>query len=115
MKFSTVYEVKDWNNELNELKITPIYNDDFTKEIQIILPNGKAMQDHKAPGIIVVQVLKGEIDFNLEGKTINLKELMSIKVAANVVHNLLAKKDSLIRLTLSNNDDLKRVKSVEIF
>lgn len=114
MFFKTLYEIRNWNTSSNELKITALYEDENSKEIQIILPKGKMMNDHSAPGSIIVQVLKGEIDFGINGANINLKELMSIKVAANITHNLVAKEDSIIRLSLAKNDSLTRVKSVKI-
>lgn len=114
MKFNVIYEVKDWQGNSNELKITPIYDDEANKEIQIILPKGKIMQEHKAPGVIVVQVLKGDIEFIIDNKSINLKDLMSIKVAANINHSLIANEDSIIRLSLAKNDNFSRVKSVQI-
>lgn len=114
MKFSSIYEVKSWQGEANDLAITPIYDDEFYKEIKIILPKNKTMQEHSAKGSIVVQVLKGEIDFYIDKKVINLKELMSIKVAPCIMHSLIAKQDSIIRLSLAKNDSFNRVKSVII-
>ncbi|ULO01006.1 Cupin domain-containing protein [Campylobacter sp. RM5004] len=114
MKFNTIYEIKDWQGNANELKITPIYDDETNKEIQIILPKDKIMKEHSANGVIVVQVLKGEIDFSVESKVINLKELMSIKLASGIKHSLLAKQDSIIRLSLAKSDSFARVKNVEI-
>jgi len=85
---------------------------DFSKEIQIAFEKGQIMKDHKAPYSIIVQVVKGSINFGVNGEisTLNTGDLISLD--ANIVHNLTALEQSIVRLTLSKLDTLKRVEKV---
>lgn len=114
MSFENKYELASFNASIGEFKVQAIFNDSYSKEVQILMPKDSIMQEHSAPGLIIVQVLKGEIDFIVDEKANNLKELDCIRVKANIMHSLIAKKDSIIRLTLFKNDTFSRVSSVKI-
>ena len=81
----------------------------FSKEIRIVFKKGQVMQDHQAPFSIIVQVIKGCIDFGVNNETekLNTGDIISLK--PNEVHNLLAVEESVVRLTLSKSDSLQRV------
>ena len=113
MKFHT-YFAKSWSKEEKEgVDITLMSDKNGRKEILINMAKGALMKDHKAPGAIMVHVLKGEIDFGIEAfGVVKLKELDSIELDPLVVHNLTALEHSLIRLSLSVHDDFKRVEGV---
>ena len=85
---------------------------DFSKEIRIVFEKGQIMKDHKAPFSIVVQIVKGKIDFGVEGGIKNLNEGDLISLKANVPHNLVAVEQSVVRLTLSKLDSIERVQDV---
>lgn len=114
MSFENKYEVASFNADINEFKVQAIFNDSYSKEIQILMPKGSMMQEHSAPAPIIVQVLKGEIDFIIDSKANNLKEFDCIRVKANIAHSLIAKDNSIIRLSLFKNDTFSRVCSVKI-
>ncbi|WP_169776979.1 cupin domain-containing protein [Campylobacter mucosalis] len=97
------------NNTFDGVSVFKIFESKSTKEIRINLQSGSAMKEHQAPGAIMVQVLRGEIDFGVNGEVIKLNELDMITLEANVPHSLLASKDSIVRLSLSKNDDVSRV------
>ena len=107
MKETSFYE----NLSFDENKISPtvILETSFTKEIRVLLKEGQLMKDHKTPFPIIVHLLDGEIDFGVNGKTYSLEKGNILTLEGGVMHNLKAKKDSIIRLTLSKFDDLKRV------
>ena len=92
--------------------VSMLLETDFSKEIQIVFEKGQLMKDHKAPFPIIVQVLKGSIDFGVNGETIQLKQGDLISLKAAVIHNLTAKVESVVRLSLSKLDTLNRVKNV---
>lgn len=79
------------------------------KEISIRLAKDAVMKEHKAPGAIMVHVLRGEIDFCVNDEVLNLKELDMVALDSNVSHSITALKDSIIRLSLSKNDSVSRV------
>lgn len=97
------------SSEFNGVLVDKIHEMSGVKEIRIRLEKDAVMKEHKAPGAIMVQVLRGEIDFSVNGEVIKLNELDMITLEANVPHSLLALKDSIVRLSLSKNDDVSRV------
>lgn len=84
----------------------------FAKEIRIVFRKGQEMKEHKAPFPIVVQVLEGIIDFGVENERLLLKRGMMITLEGNIAHDLIAREDSIVRLSLNMQDTTQRVESV---
>ena len=110
MEIESFNKYIDYNNTRIVTKV--ILESPFSKEIRILLKRGQIMKDHKAPFPIIVHVLKGKIDFGVEGKINLLKKGSIITLEGNITHNLTARKDSIVRLTLSKLDTALRVESV---
>lgn len=102
------------NLEFNDHKIVTklLLETSFSKEIRILLKQGQVMKEHKAPFPIIVHVLEGEIDFGIEGKVQVLPKGAIITLAGHVPHDLTAKQNSIVRLTLSKLDSPERVTNV---
>ena len=102
------------NLDFNDNKIVTkvLLETSFSKEIRILLKNEQFMKEHKAPFPIIVHIVQGEIDFGVEDTHHILKQGDIITLAANVPHDLLAKSDSIVRLTLSKQDAAERVEKV---
>ncbi|MTG99495.1 MULTISPECIES: cupin domain-containing protein [Myroides] len=83
-----------------------------TKEIRIAFKSGQEMKEHKTKFPIVVHIIKGNIDFGVNSERYNLKEGDIITLEPNVPHDLLAKADSIVRLTLNKSDTISRVEKV---
>ena len=84
----------------------------FSKEIRIAFKEGQLMKEHQTPYPIVVEIVDGEIDFGVNGETHSVKKGALLTLEGNVPHDLLAKKDSIVRLTLSKFDAVERVEQV---
>ena len=82
----------------------------FTKEIRIVFKKGQVMKDHQAPFAIIVQITEGIINFGVDNETYQLKTGDMISLKPHAVHNLLALENSIVRLSLSKTDSVKRVK-----
>lgn len=108
--------IKSFNENLefshNRIITQVILETSFSKEIRILLKNGQTMKEHKAPFPIIVHILEGKIDFGVEGELITLKKGDVITLDSNIYHDLTAKEDSIVRLTLSKLDDASRVVKV---
>lgn len=100
--------------EYNEGKpsVNVLFETENTKEIRIVFRKGQAMKNHQTPFPIIVEIFEGEIDFNVRGDTHWLQKGDLVALEGNVQHNLTAKADSIVRLTLSKQDKAKRVKDV---
>lgn len=99
-----------WQNDVfNGVTIAKLFDGPNSKEIRINLEKGAQMKEHKAPGAIMVQVLSGKIDFSVGENSVILDTLDMITLEPNIIHALTALENSIVRLSLSKNDDVSRV------
>ena len=110
MKTASIYQDLEFNE--NKPAIKAILETDFTKEIRILMRENQEMKEHQTPFSIVVELLEGEIIFGVEGQNYEVKKGDLLTLSGGVPHNLIAKKESIIRLTLSKLDSSKRVEGV---
>lgn len=110
MKVASFLENVTFNS--SKPAVSMLFETEFSKEIRIVFEKDQIMKDHKSPFPIVVQMLKGNINFGVGEEVTQLKSGDLISLSANVVHNLTALKESVVRLTLSKLDSLKRVEKV---
>ncbi len=104
----------------NELKyhsdkpaISVLFETESTKEIRIAMKKGQFMKEHKTSFPIVVEIFEGAIDFGVNGAVHHLNKGDLVALEASVPHDLVATADSTVRLTLSKQDQVSRVKNVE--
>ncbi|BEG56393.1 Cupin domain-containing protein [Helicobacter sp. NHP21005] len=100
------------NPNFQALDIQKLFETPQSKEIRICMPQGAQMQEHQAPGAIVVRVLQGRIWFEVEGQKHTLESGDCIALEANIPHSLGGLENSVINLTLSKLDSLQRVLNV---
>ena len=110
MKTASIYQDLEFNENKPAIKV--ILETDFTKEIRILMRENQEMKEHQTPFPIVVELLEGEIIFGVEGQNYEVKKGGLLTLSGGVPHNLIAKKESVIRLTLSKLDSSKRVEGV---
>lgn len=92
--------------------ITPILVNDFTKEIRIVFCSGQSMKAHKTSFPITVMIVTGSIDFGVGEERYALTEGEVVALEPNVVHDLNALEDSIVRLSLHKGDSVARVSGV---
>jgi quercetin dioxygenase-like cupin family protein len=68
--------------------------------IHMVLPAGKALSEHKAPGEIIVQCLEGDITFTTMGEPKKLRAGDMLYLAAGEAHALEAVENSSFLLTI---------------
>jgi len=68
--------------------------------IRMVLPAGKLMSEHKAPGEIIVQCLEGDIKFTTMGEPKQLRAGDMLYLTAGESHELEAVEDSSFLLTI---------------
>ncbi len=92
--------------------ITPMLDSDFGKEIRIAFKEGQVMKEHKTKFPIAVMTLKGAIEFSVKGEVFILNAGDVITLEGNVMHELKALDESVVRLSLHKGDTVARVKGV---
>ena len=92
--------------------INVLFETESTKEIRIVMRKGQNMKKHQTPFPIVVEMFDGDLDFGVEGNLYHLTRGDILALDGSVPHDLLAKSDCIVRLTLSKSDSIKRVEKV---
>lgn len=110
MKTASLLQNLSFNDQ--KVAISVLLETDFTKEIRIAMRQGQAMKKHKTAFPIVVQVFSGRIDFGVRGEKVVLEAGDLIALDGGVPHDLLAVEESVVRLTLSKQDQVERVEKL---
>ncbi|MDD2780015.1 cupin [Sulfuricurvum sp.] len=92
--------------------ITPLITNEFTKEIRIVFRSGQSMKAHKTSFPITVMIVQGCIDFGVGEDRYILNSGDVVALEGNVVHDLNALEDSIVRLSLHKSDSVARVNGV---
>jgi len=110
MQTASFYKDLEFSDE--SVVIKPMLDSDFGKEIRIAFQDGQVMKEHKTKFPITVMTMRGSIEFGVGEKTVILHEGDVIALEGNVPHDLQAKTNCIVRLTLTKSDDVNRVKNV---
>lgn len=109
-------ESNSFNNDLqftdDRVKISVVLETSFSKEIRIAFKKGQVLKEHKTAFPIAVHLLKGSIEFGVEGIKHQLSEGDILTLEGNIAHDLYAHEESVVRLTLSKLDTVERVEGV---
>ncbi|MEO5907863.1 MAG: cupin domain-containing protein [Ginsengibacter sp.] len=88
--------------EKNDRNAMTIYKANGMRIVLIAVHEGTVIEKHKTNGIISVQVLDGEINFNTDDNSVNLKKDEMIALHRNVPHSVVAVKESVFLLTVAD-------------
>ena len=107
---ASFYEDLTFSDE--SVVITPLLDSAFGKEIRIAFKVDQMMKEHKTKFPITVMTLKGCIEFRVDDALFVLNAGDVIALEGNVLHELKATQESVVRLSLHKGDTVERVKSV---
>jgi len=109
---TTANILKDLIFNEDKVAISVLFETETTKEIRILFKKGQLMKKHQTPFPITVQMVKGELNFGVNNQVLSLTEGDLIALDGGVPHDLSAKTNCVVRLTLSKLDTVDRVKKV---
>ena len=110
MKKASLTENLEYNDKGPAVLV--LMETETSKEIRMAIKTGQGLKEHKTPFPIAVEVFEGAIDFGVNGKNQHLKKGDLIALEGNVPHDLKAKENSIVRLTLTKSDSAQRVEDV---
>lgn len=92
--------------------VNVLFDTESTKEVRISFKEGQEMKKHKTKYPIVVEIVEGTIDFGVKNQRYNLHKGTLVALEGNIEHDLIAKKDSIVRLSLNKLDQTQRVRNL---
>jgi len=66
----------------------PLVNSDALRQVVFAMDKGQIISEHRAPFVVVVQVLDGELDFTVDGQTRRLAAHDWLVMPPNKPHDL---------------------------
>lgn len=87
--------------ETGDRNAMTVYKTEGMRIVLIALHKEAVIEEHTANGVICVQVLDGEINFDAEGKTFNLKKGEMITLHRKLPHRVAAVEESVFLLTVA--------------
>ncbi|MEE9348678.1 MAG: cupin [Flavobacteriaceae bacterium] len=105
--------LKDLNYNDDKVAISVLFETETTKEIRILFKKGQVMKKHQTSFPITVTMVKGNLDFGVNNKIHTLVKGDIVSLDASMPHDLKANKKSIVRLTLSKQDSVERVRKVK--
>ena len=99
-KSGEVIEIGPLGSSLAGSKTSALIKSATLEVIRLVVPTGKDIPEHKAPGDITVQCLEGEVDFTAEGKTQRLGPGRLLYLAAGAPHSLHGVQDASVLVTI---------------
>lgn len=92
-----------WEN--SDRNAMTVFKSDEMRMVLTALHKDAVIEQHKANGVISVQVLEGEINFDTLGKTFNLKKGELITLHRKIPHRVVALEESVFLLTVAGFKD----------
>lgn len=96
-------DVRPLQEALGSTRTQVLIKTDRFEMLRMVLPAGKILAEHKAPGEIIVQCLEGRFAFTTMGKTEEMTAGSLLHLAAGEPHSLMASEDSSFLLTILKN------------
>jgi len=95
-----VIDVRPLADKLAASKTKTLIKTPLVEVIRMVLPAGKVLSEHKAPGEIIVQCLEGDVTFTTMGEPKKLRAGDMLYLAAGEPHALEAVESSSFLLTI---------------
>lgn len=92
---------KAW--ETSDRNAVTIFKSETMRIVLMGLHKNAVLKEHKANGVISVQVLEGKVNFSTEQDSVVMEKGQMIALQENIMHKVVAIKESFFLLTLAMN------------
>jgi quercetin dioxygenase-like cupin family protein len=96
-------DVRPLGSALADSKTRTLFKTENVEALRIVMPAGKEISDHEAPGEIIVQCLEGKIAFTALGRTAELEAGQLLYLGAEEPHSVKCIEDASFLLTILLN------------
>ncbi len=95
-----IVDVRPLNEKIADTKTHSLLKTDVLEVLRLVMPAGKQIAEHKAPGEITVQCLEGRVKFTSGGRTQELTAGKLLYLSSAAPHAVEAVEDSSVLVTL---------------
>lgn len=95
-----IVSVRPLGARLGQEKTTTLVKSDHLEVIRLVLPRGKHIPRHEAPGEVTIQCLEGRIRMDLNGAVVELSAGDLLYLGDRAPHDVQALEDSTVLATL---------------
>ena len=100
-KSSGPIDIKPLGPALKQTQTATLVQTETFKIVRLIVPAGKEIPSHKAPGEITVQCLEGRVAFSVGETTHNLEAGQLLHVGSKETHALRGLEDASLLVTIA--------------
>lgn len=93
-------DVRPYGSSLSEHRTSTLAKSKDAEIIRLVLPAGKEIEQHSAPGQIILQCLEGQVVFTAKGQDTELSTGHLLYLESSEPHSLRAGADSSLLLTI---------------
>ena len=86
--------------DIDQFTLHELFAGTDTKELCVALKKGQSMIDYESEYTILLHLLQGAAELHVNAKTFPLERGDMVQIAQEVKHDIIAKSDTLIRLSL---------------
>ena len=98
-----VVDVRPLGSAMTDTKTRTLFKTENVEAVRIVMPAGKEISEHEAPGEIIVQCLEGKVALTALGKTTELEAGQLMYLAAEEPHSVKCIEDASFLLTILLN------------
>lgn len=95
-----VIDIRPLGDQFESTKTTTLVKSDTLEVIRLVLPAGKKIDEHTAPGVLTVQCLEGRVRFGVDGEARELRQGDLLYLKPSQPHDVEATENSSLLLTL---------------
>ena len=95
-----IISLEAFGEEIASTKTYTVLKTEAMEAIRLVLPAGKQIAEHKAPGEITVQCLEGQVRLRARGKARTLRQNQMLYLETGEPHAVEAVEDSSVLVTI---------------